>query len=311
MSTETGDVSGGRASATLEIGLLGYGEVGRILAEELRLAGVGSLRAFDIKVGTPAERTLRQHADEHEVVLTESVDGLAGSDLIISAVTASQTVEAASACAVHVRDMWYLDLNSASPSSKVQAAELVERVNGRYVEAAVMAAVPARRLAVPMILGGRHAKRLAPVLTQLGFNVTATSDTLGMASATKLCRSVMIKGLEALTLECYSAARAWGVEEDVLRSLKVTFPGLDFEKQGSYFFSRTMQHGKRRAEEMREAAKTLDEVAVPAWMTGASAEWQDWMAKRTRDCGLEATIEPGRWRGIVDVLFKAGAAKDD
>jgi len=288
----------------LKIGLLGYGEVGRILAEDLEKFGVQALAACDIKVGTPDEGVLLAHARKHGVKLSSSAEVLTGSNLVISAVTAGQTVEAAMACASDARCMWFLDMNSASPGAKLQASDIIERVNGRYVEAAVMSSVPPSRIQCPILLGGKHARDILPVLEELGFNASVGSNVLGVVSATKLCRSVMVKGFEALTLECYIAARAWGVESEVMESLGRTFPGLNFEQQGDYFFSRVMRHGKRRAEEMREAVKTLCEVGVKHWMSESSVNWQDWaVAQAEEDVWDSAEPSDLQWREVADRLI--------
>ncbi|MCS7100882.1 MAG: DUF1932 domain-containing protein, partial [Burkholderiaceae bacterium] len=126
--------------------------------------------------------------------------------------------------------------------------------------------------------GGPHAEALQPVLAALGFDAKVGSTRLGVASATKMCRSVMIKGLEALTIECLTAARHYGVEEAVLASLKETFPGIDWDKQAAYFFQRVIEHGRRRAEEMREVAQTLREAGLEPWLASATAERQAQMA---------------------------------
>src|SRR5207248_3902187 len=183
---------------------------------------------------------------------------LAGqADLIISAVTASQ----AEACAPAIRQgTWYLDFNSASPGAKRRAAALIDGAHGRYVEGAVMTSVPPYRIKVPLLLGGGGAQELAPLLIALGFDAKVSSDQLGVASAVKMCRSVMIKGLEAMVIEAYTTARAYGVEDAVLASLKETFPGIDWEKQGAYFFQRVIEHGRRRSEEVREVAQTVREI---------------------------------------------------
>lgn len=306
MSTDAGDVvSGLQKEKKFKIGLIGYGEVGRILAEDLKNAGVDDLSACDIKVGTPAGDVLIAHARHHGVNLSSTADVLGGSDLVISAVTAGQTVEAAMACASDVRCMWFLDINSASPGAKLQACEIIERVNGRYVEAAVMSSVPPCRIRCPLILGGKHAYGVLPILEKLGFNASVGSNVLGVVSATKLCRSVMVKGLEALTLECYVAARAWGVESEVIASLTRTFPGVQFEKQGNYFFTRVTRHGKRRAEEMREAVKTLREVGVNPCMSKASAWWQDWVTDRGEDDAWGGSNPANlSWREVADRLIE-------
>jgi 3-hydroxyisobutyrate dehydrogenase-like beta-hydroxyacid dehydrogenase len=269
------------------IGLVGYGEVGRILAEDLHELGVAKLNACDVKVGGAQEAPLREHAAKHGVKLSNSHRGLAGDcDLIISAVTASQALAVAQVCAPAVKfGAWFLDLNSASPGAKKRAGGFIDDAGGVYVEAAVMTSVPPYRIGVPLLLGGARAAELRPKLTMLGFDTKVVSRKLGVASATKMCRSVVIKGLEAMLIESFTTARAYGVEDQVLASLKETLPGIDWEQQGAYFFQRVIQHGRRRAEEMREAAETVREIGLEPWSASGTAERQAWMAEQA-DAGL-------------------------
>lgn len=271
----------GSSAAPLQwrIGLVGYGEVGRTLAEDLRTRNV-AVMACDIKLDTPQDAPLRRHANAHGVSLHASHAALAReADCIISAVTASQAVSVAQACAPALRPgAWFLDLNSASPGAKCQAARIVGAVGAHYVEAAVMTSVPPYRSQVPMLLGGPHAARFAPLLNTLGFAAKAGSQELGVVSATKMCRSVVIKGLEAMLIESFSAARHYGVEDAVLASLTETFPGIDWEKQGAYFFQRVIEHGRRRSEEMREVAQTVREAGLEPWSATGTAERQAWIA---------------------------------
>lgn len=261
------------------IGLVGYGEVGRILAEDLRDQGLRVL-ACDVKLGGAQEAPLREHAAQLGVTLAASHAELAAdADLIISAVTASQAVAVAQACAPAMRQgSFFLDFNSASPGAKIRAAGLIDGAGGHYVEGAVMTSVPPYRIRVPLLLGGPSAVALAPALNELGFAARVASERLGVASATKMCRSVMIKGLEAMVIESFTAARAYGVEDAVLASLHETFPGIDWEKQASYFFQRVIEHGRRRAEEVREVAQTVREAGLTPWSADGTAGRQAWMA---------------------------------
>jgi 3-hydroxyisobutyrate dehydrogenase-like beta-hydroxyacid dehydrogenase len=262
------------------VGLIGYGEVGRILAEDLRQQDV-KVAAYDIKLRSDQSGLpLRDHARQHGVTLTAShADLAAQSDFIVSAVTASQAVPVAKACAEAVKKgAWFLDLNSASPGAKQRAAKMINDAGGRYVEGAVMTSVPPYRIKVPLLLGGGDAAALAPLLNELGFAARVASDRLGVASAVKMCRSVMIKGLEAMVIESFTTARAYGVEDAVLASLKETFPGIDWEKQGTYFFQRVIEHGRRRAEEVREVAETVREIGLEPWSSSGTAERQAWIA---------------------------------
>lgn len=261
---------------SIVVGLVGYGEVGRILAEDLRARSV-AVRACDVRFDDAA---LRAHAAAHGVTLCASHGVLAREpDLVVSAVTASQAVAVAEACAPRLRPgAFFLDFNSASPGAKQRAAQCVDGAGGRYVDGAVMTSVPPYRLRVPLLLGGPHASDLLPLLEGLGFAPRVASDRIGVASAVKMCRSVMIKGMEALVIESFTAARAYGVEDAVLASLAETFPGIDWEQQGTYFFQRVIEHGRRRAEEMREVAVTVADTGLVPLSAASTAVRQDWIA---------------------------------
>lgn len=288
-----------------KVGLVGYGEVGRILAEDLRKAGI-VVAAYDIKLDDERAGPLREHAAGIGVQLARSHADLAGqADLIVSAVTASQAVPVAQACAPSVRQgTWYLDFNSASPGAKQRAAALIDGAHGRYVEGAVMTSVPPYRIKVPLLLGGSGAKELAPLLVTLGFDAKVSSEQLGVASAVKMCRSIMIKGLEAMVIESFTAARAYGVEDAVVASLVETFPGIDWERQATYFFQRVVQHGRRRAEEMREAAVTVREAGLEPWSAGGTAERQAFVADLA-DAGVlgDRGQLAADWRVYADAML--------
>ena len=270
----------------MKIALIGYGEVGRILAEDLRAQGV-AVTAYDLKLRGVLGEALREHALQFGITLAGThAEAVEGANLVVSAVTASQAVVVAEACAPGMAaGAYFLDFNSASPGAKIRAAGVVNAAGGRYVEGAVMTSVPPYRIQVPLLLGGPDAEALAPRLQALGFAPKVHDARLGVASATKMCRSVMIKGLEAMVIESFTAARHYGVEDAVVASLQETFPGIDWEKQASYFFQRVIEHGRRRSEEVREVAVTVREAGLEPWSASGTAERQAWMADLA-DAGL-------------------------
>lgn len=293
------------------VALVGYGEVGTILAEDLVKQGM-RVAAWDLKLrqqpDSDAVQAMRAHAAAIGVALCDQpAPALASADLAISVVTASQTVAAARECApLLTAGCRYLDCNSASPGAKQEAAALVDAAGGRYVEAAVMTSVPPYRIRVPMLLGGPWAAGLVEALAALGFDAKLASERVGVASATKMCRSVMIKGLEAMVIESFTAARAYGVEDRVLASLAETFPGIDWERQGAYFFHRVMLHGRRRAEEMREVGETVREIGLDPWVSLAAANRDDWMADMAAAHDLKARHPSvSDWRAVSDDLLAA------
>lgn len=294
------------------IGLVGYGEVGRILAEDLCADGL-QVSACDIKLANAAgSKPLREHADALGVHLSPShAEAIAEADLVICAVTADQTLAAAESCQPAIRKgAYYLDLNSVSPRTKQCAAAIVESSGGHYIEGAVMATVPAYRRRVPMLLGGASTEAFCPLINALGFDARVASMRLGVASATKMCRSVMIKGLEAIVIEGLTAARHYGVEDAVLTSLVETYPKVDWEQQATQFFQRVIEHGRRRSEEMREVERTVCEAGLGSWIAAGIAERQAWMADLA-DAGVfgpkgaDGFARGADWRTAADCVLAA------
>jgi 3-hydroxyisobutyrate dehydrogenase-like beta-hydroxyacid dehydrogenase len=289
--------------------LIGFGEAGSILGEDLAAAG-RDVVMYDILLDTAASRgpMLEKARRAHVRAAGSFEDAVAGAQVVISAVTASSSADvAAEAAKSLLGGQVLLDINSVSPAKKLSNAALVEAAGADYVEAAVMAPVPPQRLRVPMLLGGKRASVLAVELRNVGMNTTALSQQIGVASAVKMCRSIVIKGLEALTVESMLAARRFGAEREVLESLNGTFPSMGWMGQlPDYLVSRAAEHGRRRAAEMREVARTLQDVDVEPTMALATAARQDWLidAMTSKGVAYSSLSSPFSWRDLADCLTK-------
>ena len=283
---------------TPRFAIIGFGEVGQILGQDLAAAGCEPVGVFDIKFDDPDSGPSRAATGLWRPGLSHQ-DAVRGAQLVISAVTAEQGLEAAKATAGGIEPgAFYVDANSVSPGVKRASAQAINAAGGRYVEAAVMTAVPPHRIQSPMLLGGPHAAAFLEMATPLGFNAKVYSTEYGKASAVKMCRSVMIKGMEALITESLLTARRLGVEDDVLASLGETLPVPDWEAFARYMLTRSLQHGKRRAEEMREVARTVQEAHIAPLMSSSIAERQDIAAKLGQGVDLKADLD-----GILDALL--------
>lgn len=257
------------------ISFLGFGEAARAFADGLRQEPVAiDLRAFDIKTGGPdAEHMRADYALRGVTGAASAADACSGAHLVFSLVTADQAGDAArSAAQGDLNGAFFLDCNSCAPSTKRRSAEIIETAGGRYVDVAVMTPVHPRLHKSPCLLAGPEADAAQAALAALGMSVETAGVQIGDASTRKMIRSVMIKGLEALTLECFLAARAAGIETDILASLDASFPGFDWDKRAAYMFERVATHGIRRATEMDEVVKTLADLGIdPFVATGTVA----------------------------------------
>lgn len=292
------------------IAMVGFGEAGSILGAELAAKG-RDVVTYDILLDAPAARSaMLEKAKQAQVRTADTFDdAVKDADLVISAVTAASSGDVARSASQALRaGQIFLDINSCSPATKRSNAQLVQRAGADYVESAVMAPVPPQRLKVPMLLGGRRAAQLAPALQALGMNATFLSEEIGVASAVKMCRSVVIKGLEALAVESLLAARRFGAEQEVLASLQGTFPQMGWQdKLPDYLISRVAEHGRRRAAEMREVAHTLEDVGVEPTMARATAARQDALIDAMAAHGV--AYPHGKafsWRWLADALSSFG-----
>jgi 3-hydroxyisobutyrate dehydrogenase-like beta-hydroxyacid dehydrogenase len=286
----------------MRIALIGLGEVGSTLARDL---SAHDLTAWDVKFADPESAASRNAAAIDVTPAASATEAVAGADLVISAVTAANDLVAAEAVAPGIAPgAFFLDLNSASPGQKQASAAVIDGAGGRYVEAAVMSPIHPKRIASPMLLGGPHAAAFADLAGPLGFaGIEVFSDVVGKASATKMCRSVVIKGVEALLTESMLAARAYGVEDRVLATLSNLLPSDDWEKLAAYMISRALEHGERRAEEMREAARTVAETGIEPLMATATAARQDFSAR------FPKALAGGTVAGMVDAIRSAMAVE--
>ena len=293
------------------LGFMGFGEAGYHLARGLRGAGAPPLVAFDINArnGSMGER-IRARAAETGTHLAETPAELAThAAVILSVVTAASAVDAAASVAqVLSADQVYADLNSVSPSTKRQIADVVGAGAGRFVEVAVMAPIPGPEHRVPMILNGPGASALVAAVSPFQMRVDVIDDAIGTAAAVKMCRSIVIKGLEALLLECTVAAREYGATDRVYASLTETYPGMNWRATADYMIGRVLEHGARRAHEMEEVAVTLRAAGIEPVMSEATARRQNWEAS-LRASGRLAGPRPADAASLVALLVESESAR--
>jgi 3-hydroxyisobutyrate dehydrogenase-like beta-hydroxyacid dehydrogenase len=264
-----------------KIAFLGFGEAAQAFLQGWRSYGNLSARigAYDIKTDSDdasiAEGKRADYASWRVEGARSAVEAVEAADAVFSVVTADQAHEAAVAALPGLKSgAFFFDCDSCAPQTKTRTAAEVEAVGARYVDVAVMAPVHPRLHHTPLLIGGPHAAAAAEVLRTLDMKLEIHDGPVGAASAIKMIRSVMMKGLEALVCECVLAGELAGVTDKVLDSLDDTYPGFDWRKRSAYMMERVMTHGVRRAAEMREVALTVDLLGLNGAMSRASVEWQ-------------------------------------
>jgi 3-hydroxyisobutyrate dehydrogenase-like beta-hydroxyacid dehydrogenase len=298
------------AGGDLRIGFVGFGEAAFHITGGLVEAGAGHFVAYDIHTHTPGRgEKIRRRAEETGTRLVASNAELAGAaDWIWSAVTSDQAAVAAEQNAPHLGPgHLYADLNSVSPAVKQGIARKIGATGASFVEIAMMQPVPPYGHRVPILAGGNGAAEFRERMTPYGMRVEITGGEVGRAAATKMFRSIMIKGLEALITECVLAAGRYGAEQGVFASLAESYPAIDWPALADYMIGRVVEHGERRAREMEEVAETLESIGIEPIMASATARRQQWSAR----AGLKSYFggePPKNYREFLDAVAELESA---
>lgn len=264
------------------IGIIGFGEAGATFAKAA--SWQERARVFDI-----AKSRLATMTGLGVMPCRDMGEAVTGAAIVLSLVTADQALQVARECAGLIApEALFCDMNSIAPGTKREAARAFADAGRRYVDVAVMAPVDPARMAVPLNISGPDAQEAESRLRDAGFTrTTVVGDAIGRASAIKLVRSVMVKGLEALTAEMMLAAHAEDVAEAVLASLDASEKAISWAARADYNLDRMLVHGRRRAAEMAEAAQMLRDLGIDPLMTQGTVTRQQALG----DVGAEFTIE--------------------
>jgi 3-hydroxyisobutyrate dehydrogenase-like beta-hydroxyacid dehydrogenase len=284
------------ARNTPRLCFIGFGEAGQAIAGGLRDHGIESIAAWDILFPEADGARLKQAGAMIGARLaTSAADAVQGADIVVAAVTAASSVEAARSVAPHLAgNPYYLDINSVSPGRKQETAKLLEGA-ARYVDVAILAPIHPARHQTPLLLAGPHAQTVLPLLIdELEMRGVIAGEAVGAAAGLKMIRSVMIKGIEALTAECFLAAQRAGIVDEVAASLKNNYPSLDWNKVIEYNLERMASHGVRRADEMDQVAETLRELGIDPLMATATSSRQREMGEIGKDLAVRGALKDGR-----------------
>ena len=288
---------------------IGFGEAGQAIASGLRDTGIEAIAAWDVLFSTPEGAGLK-HAGKTmgARVASSAADAARGADIIVSAVTAASSLKAARSVEPHLTgNPIFLDINSVSPGRKQETAKLLG-AKARYVDVAILAPIHPARHQTPLLLAGPHAAIVLPLLVdELEMRGAIAGDEVGRAAGLKMIRSVMVKGIEALTLECFLAAKRAGIVDEVAASLKNNYPTLDWNKVIEYNIERMASHGVRRADEMDQVAETLRELGIDPLMATATSTRQREMGQIGKEPAVRKTLKEGR----AAMLEAIGAAVKD
>ena len=243
------------------VAVLGFGEAGGTFARDLVAAGA-DVRGFDPKV--PAPPGVQQRNAEF--------DAVRDAELVFSLTTSAEAEGALRASLPGLRPaVVWAEANTAAPALKVRLAELAADVGANLVDVAIMAPVPGSGLRTPMYVSGPTASHFVALLAEIGISVEEVPGPVGAASARKLLRSVVYKGLAAAVVEALAGAEAAGCADWFREHMTTEFPNFDAHTM-ERLITGTYAHAARRTEEMEAAARQLADLGVTPRIAGATRD---------------------------------------
>ena len=295
-------------SAPIRLGLLGFGEAAARLAMDFSQAGFKDITAYS-RSGAKAQPgdPVYQRAEAAGVKLAKSVGTLAKkSDIIIALTPGKAAVPALKKILKYLRpDHLYVDASSNSAHNMEQAAALIGNT-ARFVDASVMGPVDIMGLKVPFVASGPHAAEFHDRMTPHGMVITVVGNNPGDASAMKLIRSVLMKGLAMLLLETMEAAQRRNILDAVIEDSSVTFNDIPFQKIIKRYIGGTAVHCERRIHEMKECLELLQDMGSTDRATKSTISMLRDMVKMGMP--QKFTKEPDSIHPVIDALI---AARDE
>ena len=285
-----------------KIGMIGFGEAAYYLTADIK-EGSAELYAFDMVASqdTPRGAEIRERAAANKVTLLTSMEGLfAQADTILCLTSANSALPIAKQIAPLLKDgQIYIDMNSTSPATKEEIDKALKSAAGDFVEAAVMASVPANRTKTPVYLCGRRAAEAAKIAEDCGMNFHVLSEQIGAASAMKMIKSVLFKGFIALLTETVFAAERYGITDQTIGALKsILTQEMTFEDAINYFLCTAATHSERLGHEMEEVLATLESMGENDIMTQATIKKMQWITEQ--GYGKRFAVRPESYKAIIE-----------
>ena len=290
------------AGIQFRLGLVGYGEIGSTLGAGLRKAGLASVAAYDrYAFDGPYAALIQQRAEQAGVTLVRSNQDLAdAADLIVSVTPGSVSLQSAAAFAPCLTARHtFVDFASATPKIKIGVAQLIASTGALTGDASIEG-TPKNGYAMPILSSGPAGEQLRDLLNPWGMRIEFVGAELGRASGIKILRSVLIKGIEALTGEMLLAARHYGIDDIVLASASKTLARPWMDTVESLIPSGVI-HAQRRAEELEMSAEAVADAGIEPVMARAVAAHLRWKAS----LGLKDHfngIEPANHTAAIDAM---------
>lgn len=294
----------------LTIGFIGYGEAAYLISKGLKANNTIDIFAFDIgSTHEVAGKVIYSRAEEVGVTIVDSISELVKKSSVILSATSAKFAKSIAMDALNdlSAEQIYIDINA---TSGIIQEEIAKEFEGKalYVDAAVVESIPKYQHQVPTLICGSGAEEYKLIADKLGMNITYLGRESGSASATKMIRSIFMKGFTSLLLETLSAADQYNVQDEILSSLEQSIQKDTLKNIATMLITRTATHAERRVAEMDEVILTLSEMKVDSTMSQATKAKLEYLL----DLNVKEEFlyeDPNTYQEVLDVIKKRGSKK--
>ena len=295
----------------MKIGFLGFGEAASNFAKGFQEEGGLELYGYDIMLaaGSAGGEIVRRRMEETGVTpAADPAELLSKAKTIFLVIPAKFARDTAlSALPYMTEEHLFCDLTTNTPVTKEELGKTFEEAGCLYTDASVMGAVPIYLHRTPVVASGNGAQEMIRRLTPFGMEIRDVGTEAGRAVRIKLTRSIFVKGAEALTMETLMAARAQGIEEEIVDGIEASFCKLGFTGFCGQLVRSGVLHSERRSLEAKECQELEEELGLDAKMMEATYRKLKWLdafglAQTQPDCRtLDDLYELWETSGVLKI----------
>ena len=281
----------------MDIGFIGFGEVGKELSKGFRKYDVNRIYAYDpLLIGSDSEKlseaTEINYVEKAEIVAKQTLS------ILFVAVPATKTVEAWSEISdVVANETVLVDLTTASSQEKNKVNEMMSDKGMTIIDAAILGALKVFQNEVPILASGEQTNKFIELGYQIGMNITKLNEKVGDATNFKFVRSIFTKGLSTLLFEVMASADQLNISEEIYESITSTMDKDDFGEIISRYIKSNVKHSQRREKEMKNVSEFLEYHHIEPVMTKATIE----KLKNITQANLESKLqdEVDDWSTVI------------
>lgn len=281
----------------MDIGFIGFGEVGKELSKGFSKYDVNRIYAYDpLLIGSDSEKltevTEINYVEKAEIVAEQTLS------ILFVAVPATKTVEAWSEISdVVASETILVDLTTASSEEKNKVNEMMSHKGMTIIDAAILGALKVYQNEVPILASGAQTNKFIELGHQIGMNITKLNDKVGDATNFKFVRSIFTKGLSTLLFEVMASADQLNISEEIYESITGTMDKDDFGEIINRYIKSNVKHSQRREKEMKNVSEFLESHYIEPVMTKATIQ----KLKNITQANLESKLrdEVDDWSTVI------------